>query len=186
MLITVVGLDPSLSNFGMVKGTLDMNVGKLTITDMQLIETSSINKNKKTVRQNSKDLQRARAICDGMSAFIDDAEYIFVEIPVGSQSARAMASYGISIGILASIGIPMFQVTPYEVKEAATGTKTATKQQMIDWAVKKYPFAPWLRHNNKVTQKNEHLADGIAAIHAGVKTDEFKQVRTIYLNRKTK
>lgn len=67
-----------------------------------------------------------------------DVNMVVVEVPVGSQSARSMASYGICIGILASITKPMIQVTPTEVKMATVGSKTASKQDMIDWATSAY------------------------------------------------
>jgi len=91
-----------------------------------------------------------------------------------------MASYGVCIGILASMKKPLIQVTPNEVKLAAVGKKTATKEQMIEWAINKYPTAPWLtrKFKGQIThvKSNEHLADATAAIHAGVKTDEFKRM----------
>lgn len=101
-----------------------------------------------------------------------------VEIPVGSQSARSMASYGICIGVVASIDKPLIQVTPAEVKLVATGSKTASKDDMIKWATEMYPEGQWLTTNKKgvvsFVNKNEHMADAIAAMHAGVKTDQFK------------
>ncbi|WP_218958956.1 RuvC family protein [Salinimonas marina] len=115
-----------------------------------------------------------------MTQFLLGVNLAFVEIPVGSQSARAMASYGICVGLLASIQIPIIQVTPAEVKIAATGSKTATKNEMIHWAVSQYSDADWLTTRrggqDVVTNKNEHLADAVAAVHAGVKTDTFQQL----------
>jgi hypothetical protein len=74
-------------------------------------------------------------------------------------------------------------VTPTEVKLAATGNKNASKQEMIDWAVEAHPEASWLRHKRKgvmeLTAANEHLADALAAIYAGVLTDQFKQAMSI-------
>lgn len=179
--ITVVGLDPSMRNFGMVKGRLDLDTGQLDIWAMQLSQPDK--SSQKTVRKNSQDLEAARYHFGYIGAFLEDADLIFVEIPVGSQSARAMASYGMCIGLIASITKPLIQVTPAEVKRAATGNKTATKQEMIDWAVSTYPNAPWLKHAGKITGKNEHLADSIAAIHAGVKTDVFKLTMMRFKNQ---
>jgi Holliday junction resolvasome RuvABC endonuclease subunit len=173
-----------MSNFGMVKGHLDMTSGAFFPDDIQLIETKPDTKNKKTVRKNSDDLNRAKAIFDGMTEFIADVEIVFVEIPVGSQSARAMASYGMCIGILSSIQKSFVQVTPLEVKIAATGKKTATKAEMINWATTLYSKVNWFTRKLKgvetVTNKNEHLADAIAAIHAGCKTEQFKQMQSMH------
>jgi len=185
--LIVAGLDPSLSNWGQAKGVLDLDTGTFRLNELDLQETSPDNKNRKSVRKNSDDLNRAKLLYTTMSRFLIDVDMVFVEIPVGSQSARSMASYGICIGVLASIGKPVIQVTPAEVKLVATGNKNASKAAMIDWAVKKYPDANWFtKVRNGVTThtaKNEHLADATACIHAGVKTDEFSQARAI-LNSK--
>lgn len=175
--IIIAGLDPSLDNFGMSKGVLDLSSGILSNIQLNLNETKPDNKNKQ-VRKNSIDLKRAQSHFEALNKFLVDVDIVCVEIPVGSQSARAMASYGICIGLLASISTPMIQVSPNEVKLASVGSKTATKKQMIEWASNLYPNAPWMTTTRKgqkeLIAKNEHLADSIAAIHAGVKTSEFK------------
>lgn len=93
-----------------------------------------------------------------------------------------MASYGICIGIISAIQLPLIQVTPAEVK-MVTGHKNATKAQMIDWAVTNYPHDQWLtqKRNGVVTYvgKNEHLADALAAVHAGIDTDQFQQAKSL-------
>ncbi|WP_370242940.1 hypothetical protein [Marisediminitalea sp.] len=176
--MVVAGIDPSLSNFGLAKGVVYSNA--LILTDIQLVTSESDKKNKKYVRKNSDDLNRAKQLIEGTRAFISDADLIMVEVPIGSQSARAMASYGICIGILAGLDKPMIQVTPEEVKVAATRKKTATKQDMIDWALQQYPQLPWLTRKRKgfmeYIAKNEHLADAIGAIHAGIQCETFKQL----------
>jgi hypothetical protein len=47
---------------------------------------------------------------------------------------------------------------------------------MIEWAVAKHPDAPWLRRGGKLIAKNEHLADAVASIYAGLKTAQFASV----------
>ena len=92
----------------------------------RLYKENYLNVNK-TVRKNSDDLNRARKHSEILKEILKDVDIVMVEIPVGSQTARAMASYGICIGILSQIETAMIQVTPTEVKVAATGNKTATK-----------------------------------------------------------
>lgn len=178
----VLGIDPSLSNFGLAVGTIDLESDQFYLGELKLQESSA--SKQKGVRKNSDDLERARSLYKALKVGVNWADIIIVEIPVGSQSARAMCSYGICIGLLASIEKPLIQVTPAEVKLAATGTKTATKQQMIDWATNKYPSEHWLTRKVKgVTSyvaKNEHLADAIAAIEAGLKTDQYKLAKQVF------
>ncbi len=57
--IKVVGVDPSMSNFGLAIGTLDLDTDKLEIHGLELVETKA-GGTKKTVRVNSDDLRRLK------------------------------------------------------------------------------------------------------------------------------
>ena len=180
MLIPVCGLDPSLRNWGIAEAMLDLNTGELSTPVLSLVQTTD--PTGKQVRQNSKDLSLAEQLAMMVMPAVRRAKAIFVEVPVGSQSARAMASYGICVGILGAVkaeGIPIIEVTPMEVKKGFTGDKNATKDQMIQMAVSLYPDANFPRHKGKVCNKAEHVSDAIAAIHAGVNTPEFQNIMRI-------
>lgn len=186
--IKIVGLDPSLSNFGIAQCTLDIDTLEFSVDNLILVETSpeKDKKVRKQVRKNSEDLDRAQALYGGMLLGCTGAKLAIAEVPVGSQSSRAMASYGVCLGVLAACPIPLVQVTPNEVKIAATNCKTATKEEMIEWANEKYPYANWLTHKRGgqtvLTAKNEHLADAIAAVEAGIRTDQFQQILAMMRN----
>jgi Holliday junction resolvasome RuvABC endonuclease subunit len=181
-LIPVMGMDPSLNNWGLAKGYFDTETMKLSITELDLInpEFSS----SKTVRQNSKDMERARQLAFKAASAVGDVQAVFVEVPVGSQSARAMASYGICVGVLGALraqDIPFFEVTPTEVKMATVGKKTASKAEIIERAVAMHPKANWptITRNGEtsvVASKAEHMADAIGAIEAGIHTEQFRAV----------
>ncbi len=183
--IRVVGFDPSLRNWGMSKGVYTPSIDKLVIQEVGTICPSELEG--KQVRNNSNDLECAKQLAEDVFKFSKDAQAIFVEVPVGSQSARAMASYGICVGILGALratGIPFFEVTPIEVKKASVGSKTATKAQMIKWAIEKHPEAPWTMQKRggvliPVDGKVEHQADATAAIYAGLETNAFKQLLSL-------
>lgn len=180
-----VGLDPSLRNWGIAVGTYDLETTALVIKRLDVI-TPVISKGKQ-IRQNSLDLEAAFQLYKGAIEAVQGAQAVFVEVPVGSQSARAMASYGVCIGVLGALrgnGIPFFEVTPIEVKLAGFGNKTATKQQMIQWAFKKHPEANWpmRKHRNAAIiseAKAEHMADAIGAIYAGMASNPFRQLLTV-------
>lgn len=188
MKLNVVGVDPSLRNFGIATAVLDLDDMTFKITGMRLVESEDNAKKQKTVRKNSDDLRRAKLLHDGFMDACKDASFAFIEVPVGSQSARAMASYGICVGVLASCPIAMIQVTPVEVKLAGTGIKTATKDEMIEAAVAAHPYAKWLTRKLKgeaiLMNDNEHLADAVWAIQAGINTDQFKQAIAMYKHLK--
>ena len=177
--IKVLGCDPSLNNFGLVKASVDMDTLEVSIESMFLACPPKIDAaTKKAVRKNSDDLRRARFQQKAFAEYCKGSAITIVEVPVGSQSARAMASYGICVGVLASSPIPMIEVNPTEVKLTAVGTKTASKADMIEWAMAKHPEAEWILRKSKgvmvPTNANEHLADAIAAIYAGIATEQFK------------
>lgn len=180
--ISVVGVDPSMSNFGLAVGTLDLETDELQIHGLTLVETKAGN-NKKTVRVNSDDLRRASEIWRVAKPIIDKANMVFCELPVGSQNSRSQTSYGICIGVLACVDKPLIQVTPNEIKHFVGNKLTTSKEEIIQWATKKHPKAPWLRRKQSgqdvLVNKNEHLADAVAAIHTGMQTDQFRQVRDV-------
>ncbi|MCA9911732.1 MAG: hypothetical protein KC496_00220 [Anaerolineae bacterium] len=180
--IGVTGFDPSMNNWGVAQGVYSPSTGKLQILNVDVIQP--ILPTGKQIRQNSKDLEAAKQLAHRAAIAAQHAQAIFVEVPVGSQSARAMASYGICVGVLGALrasGTPFFEVSPTEVKLAGAGKKTATKQDMIEWAVKAHPEANWpMYQRNGQTliseAKAEHMADAIAAIYAGLQSTQFQQV----------
>lgn len=125
------------------------------------------------------DLHTAEQLAKAALSVARKAKVIFVEVPVGSKSARAMASYGICVGVLGALraeGIPLIEVTATEVKVAFTGNKNATKEEMIAAAVAAYPHANFPLFRGEIAAKAEHMADAIAAIHAGVTTPLFQNL----------
>lgn len=181
--LKVVGFDPSLTNWGIAQGLLhddNLRIDHLSVTK-PVLSTG------KQVRQNSLDLEAAEQLAHAAFKCSRGADVIFVEVPVGSQSARAMASYGICVGVLGglrALGIPFFEVTATEVKLAMTGLKTATKIQMINTAATKHPEANWPYYTKKgqtlITESTaEHMADAVGAIYAGIQLASFKQLRNL-------
>lgn len=189
MKISVVGFDPSLNAWGIAKSELDLTTGYLDTPILEVVEPMELTS--KQVRGNSKDLYRGQQLAKAAIEAIQGAKAIFVEIPVGSQSARAMASYGICIGILSTLlatGIQLIEVTATEVKLALSGNEHASKKQMINCAVALYPNANFPRYTQNgakfrkgdIADKSEHAADAIGAIHAGVNTPLFQNLMKLY------
>lgn len=174
--IKVAGLDGAKANFGIAKMIYDTDTGELNIVSIRLVETQALKG--KHVRVSSDNLRRAREIADVLKEELKDCAMAFGEVPTGGQSADAVLSFGIVIGLYASLAIPMVEVSPSETKKAAVGTSTASKEEIIEWAMEKYPDAAWFTKKRKgvisPTAKNEHVADAAAIVHAGVKTQEFR------------
>ena len=181
--IRVCGFDPSMRNWGMAVADLDLRSGLLDVPTLSIIQPRD--EKSKQVRKNSKDLALAKQLFEGAYDTAKSCKVVFVEVPVGSQSARAMASYGVCVGVLGSLaglGITIIEVSPEENKKALTGIKHATKEAMISAAMAEYPTANWPRQErNGATFKKgdlkaeaEHVADAIGAIHAGCATPTFQ------------
>lgn len=181
MQIPVAGFDPSLNSWGIAEGKLDLDVGTLDDLVLQTVEPEK--KQGKQVRQNSVDMQRAEDLATVAIEVARRSKVVFVECPVGSQSANGMKAYGIVVGVLGAIralGIPVIEVTAMESKRIFTGDKNATKQKMIDKAVELYPEANFPMYRGAVASKAEHVADAIAAIHAGVQTPVFQNLMRLF------
>lgn len=186
MKLTVAGMDPSFTAWGMAEGQLDLTTGYLSDLALQTVKTK---KGKvKQIRVNSDDMQRAEDIAVEALAVGRRNKVIFIECPVGSQNASGMKAYGFAIGVFGCFraqGIQVIEVTATEVKKALTGNKNATKEQMIDAAMRMYPEANWpmqKKHGELtvVSGTAEHMADAIGAIHAGVLTPVFQNLMRLY------
>lgn len=176
--INVVGFDAAFANFGIAHATVDLDTHDVEVEHLNLIETKA--DKSKTVRKNSDDMRRASLVHKAMLEACEGKAVAFAEVPTGSQSARASWSLGIAVGLLAACPLRIIELSPSEVKLNSVGIKTATKQEMIDWAVREYPNANWLMRKSKGVMvpknANEHLADAVAVIRAGVQNPQFQQL----------
>lgn len=183
--LRVVGFDPSLRNWGVASGLYNVSTQRLTINHLEVIKPTALCGGKK-VRVNSRDIDSARQLASKAKVHLKDAHAVFVEVPVGSQSSRAMASYGICVGILGALQEEksFFEVTPNEVKLVATNNKKATKEDMINWAMNLHPEANWPTRTQKgqvevIKGTAEHMADAVAAITAGLRSPEFQRLSSM-------
>lgn len=191
-LIRVAALDGSLRRFGVAVLLLDTVTMEFQVESLHLFDTEN-SKNKK-VRASSDNYNRARSIAVGVREVLKDCSAVFGEVPSGGQSYKAVLGFGIVIGIYASLDQDLTEVSPTETKLAALNSKTASKEEIMEWAYAKFPTAEWLRYTRGgATYKkgdyhsdNEHLADAVAIAHAGVQTPAFKQMLSILRGSLTK
>lgn len=193
MSITAVSVDPALRNFGFAEWEIKIEPFSIRPVRIGLVTTSSGTTKNKVIRKNSDDLRCATELHKAFQEWCRDAAICFAEVPVGSKSSRAMLSVGLSIGILASCPVPIVQVQPHETKLATVGKKTATKDEMIAWAGRTYPDLAWRRLSRDIVKggrlikragdicdDQEHIADALAVAHAGIKTDQFQQLLSMW------
>ena len=180
--IRICGMDPSLNNWGWCLGYYELSTKKITISQIGL--TQPVLLQQKQVRVNSADIYRANQLSSKAVQIIRQAQVTFVEVPIGSQNARSMASYGICVGILGTLragGLNFFEVYEQESKLATVGKKVVTKAETIAWAVKNHPEVAWPTYKRSGTvaiseSQAEHMADAIAAVHAGISSVSFQQL----------
>ncbi|QDH83945.1 hypothetical protein Axy10_054 [Achromobacter phage vB_AxyP_19-32_Axy10] len=168
-----------MRNWGLAFSHLDLEDGTMDPPTLAVVKTAEEAKGKQ-VRMNSYDIEQAQTLYGEVLPMALASKVIFVEVPHGSQSASGMKGYGMCIGILGALraqGIPFIEVTESESKKLFAGDRNATKDMMIQAARSWYPTANWPMHSGKINaSKAEHMADAIAAIHAGVRTSQFQQL----------
>jgi Holliday junction resolvasome RuvABC endonuclease subunit len=189
-MITMLGIDPSLTHTGWAVSEVDLQKRELVrVIDWGTVVTA---KSKvKSVRRNSDDLERSRSIVTTLQDVIErhGIKIAASEVPSGAQSARAALSFGIAVGILASLPIPLIQVMPSETKLATHGTKTADKEDIVRWVLAKTEGHPikwptgkkkndWeIEHNGEyIVLGVEHQADAVAVTQASLQTEQFRQL----------
>lgn len=169
----VVGLDPAIANLGMVQAIVDGNTRKVVeITEMKLVKT--VPNHVKGGIKNHDRMRRGRELLAEIRTFCYGSMVTFSEIPEGSQSSDAAVGLALVMGVLCACPNKLIEVRPREVK-AITGFPTADKERMRQWAFGRFPDAPWKTHNGKRTNDNEHLADALATIEAGLQLESFRR-----------
>ena len=98
-IIKVAGIDPALSNFGMVRADFDLATGCVRIESVRLVQT--VKDGSKQVRKGSDDLRRCREIVEAMRDFLDGVTLGFAEVPSGgAKSANALKALSMATALL--------------------------------------------------------------------------------------
>lgn len=180
-MIPVLGMDPSFRNWAYAYAYVDPHDNN-EIHVVRVDTLTTTRSKSKQVRRNSDDLRSAQELHQGLHGAIEEWNPLTVisEIPSGSQSATASRGLGIAVGVLGSMNQTLIQVMPQEVKLAFIGSKTASKRDIIERATTLYPDAGWKKHGGRVTNDQEHAADAIAALYAGVQNEQFAQMLNLW------
>lgn len=160
--LKILGIDPSFRNWGMA--LMSYTPFSLELDGVTIIQT-----NKGNIRTSDDDLNRVTMLYEGLQLALKEADVVVAEIPLGSQNAHSMKSYGIVLGLLGTIP-DLIRVSPYDVK-AVIG-KNASKKKIIEWVEHNHPDV--LHKNLGIA---EHQADAVLTIYAGL-----PQIRNYYEN----
>jgi hypothetical protein len=184
-IIKAVGIDAAFANMGFALVEIIIQHGHPPIVKclgLTLVSTT-VTEDRKAVRKSSTELRRAKELHTALQAQCQGVQIAFAEVPSGSQSAAAARALGIAVGVLSSCPVPIIEVSPMEVKFAVLPNKKikVTKDYIIQWAVKLWPTANWLRARDAhIIKDNEHLADALATVMAGIATPEFQRLIAIH------
>lgn len=186
--ITMLGLDPGLSSTGYAIANVCLMKNEiLRVIRVGIIETER--QKLKQVRQSSDNLRRAQHHAESIRALISEhgVPLIALEMCSASQYIHPTFSFGVMVGVAASLRPPIIEVLPHEAKLAATGDPRATKAEVIAWALKASGKRdvgwPTSNRTNKlgltwrgqfVTKAAEHPADALAVIQGALRTQQFK------------
>jgi Holliday junction resolvasome RuvABC endonuclease subunit len=190
-IINILGIDPSLTATGWSVIAVNTDTRQIErVLAVGLIETAPTKI--KSVRKSSDALERARKIRNEILAVIaqHNIKLAAGEVPSGAQSASACYAFGISVGLLAALPVPLIEVTPTEVKLATCGNKIADKEDIVRWALElegDLSGMPQSHQTNEweipnpfgkgfIGKKAEHPADSCGAVAAALKTQQFFQL----------
>lgn len=168
-MINILGLDPSFRNWGWSMARVNSSV--LMFDDCGVITSSP---SKEDIPQNQKDIASCLQLYPGLLALTKKADIICIEAPHGSQSSRAMVSYGVCMAYIAAIthlNPNVVLVSANDVKRVV-GLKNPSKRDVINWVINTHSDIIIPKQLNRA----EHICDSIAAIHAAMQTNQFKEL----------
>lgn len=187
--VRVLGVDCSLNNLGCCVCEVDDHLHMKVLTTKLFQNNES--DNKKGLKS-FQDLDKAKRFANYLKFMIGEynIDIVVGEVPCGSQSSRACTSAGVVTGLLGSIAsfCDFVGVTPIQAKKASVGSKTASKEEIIEWVRTTFPEVqvPLQKRGGefKIVKKFEHEADSIAIVHCSLQTSEFQKFLIQHIENK--
>ena len=166
----VIGFDPSMCNWGYAVANV---TDKVTPIALGVITVTG--EGRSTTEQYINHAAKLFAgVIDVLSKY--SIKTIIAETPTGSQSFASAKSYALVnglLGVLTTQGFNVILVKPNDLKNTV-GNRTATKVDMVNWVIQKYPNIALPKHNGKVVlSQAEHMCDALIAIHTAINLNLF-------------
>lgn len=176
-MLKILTIDAGLAHTGVAM--FGYSEGKWQVVESRLLTTEKM-ANKRAVRVADDTADRIqlvfRELRDMVERHSNDGKVIGLaaELPSGGgKSASAIKAMAIATAIPSclaeAIRLPSEWVTPTEVKKAMTGSATASKDDMMSMALKKYgnaPFQHFIKKDGTPLNKFEHVADAVGVFEA--------------------
>jgi len=193
----IVCLDLALANTGIAVLAINPTEDELLYVDTVHTEKTDKAKLKKAkMRVSDDEWRRTTELAQSLEKLLMEYSpcHIFIECPTGgSKSAQAAKSMAIARGaacaIIGGFKIPTTLVTPFEAKRAATGSTSASKDQVKNSVVNQFPkFNGWIKgkRGQILEGKNEHVYDALSVYMAAKQTTIYKELKNDTINSNNK
>lgn len=162
-------MDPSMSNWGLVKVDLQGRIIRPITSDV-IVTTALSKKKAKNIYKNEEDLERALQLRRGILSFIGvDTEHIYVELPSGGgKSARAQISYGVCLGVFSNVTCPFTVIRNTEIKKFVGYEDSDIRKVEKEEVIKKMLELGYEKIFTGFKKNvHEHIADAMAALCVG-------------------
>lgn len=180
--INLLLCDPAFRNFGWaVLAVYPEFKGELVI-DVGCIRTEKADKKQKLLAADDNHrcvgeiISRLREVHDQYHPFL-----ICAESQQGSKNAHAMQLQGMAWGALSAfsylVRTPILQVSPQQVKQALCGRKDASKDDIKDKVLERYPGAEEHTIKIKPPSLHEHIYDAIGVGIVCLQSETIQMVR---------
>jgi Holliday junction resolvasome RuvABC endonuclease subunit len=182
--VLVLGIDPGLATFG-------LTVVQLTPTEEVVqamhIKTTEKSPKKQNVKAADDTLRRSRELSEWLEKVVgvwgDQIKAICVEAMSWPRNSAAAVKVAMSWGVLSSLSArrswPVVMATPAEIKLAVCGVKSASKQQVQDKLMERYPHSEELQSFRQTTAKTkqEHGFDALGSVVACLDSEVIRLAR---------
>jgi crossover junction endodeoxyribonuclease RuvC len=183
--IRIMAVDPAFRFTGWVLIELMENGERLQAVG--LIKTEKSDKKRKILvcdDNHRRSSEIATALHTAMVGF--NPHVVCAESLVGSRNASSAVQQGMGWGVLSAVvtvnGIPILQNTPQGVKKSLCGSKAATKEEIEDAVVKRYPEARTIVESAiNPPSVREHVYDAIAVAISCLGASEIQTLRRMAL-----
>lgn len=176
--IHALALDPSFRNTGWVI----MRMGKTdTPIAAGVIRTK---KSTKKVYAGVDNYRCSQELARALSDLIDryKPSVVVAEAQAGSKNSRAAQLMGMGWGVISCVTflkhVPVVQATPASVKKLVAGSNKASKKQIEDVVITRFPAIVPLAKKVKPKSLHEHIYDALAVWVACGADEVVKLLRT--------
>ncbi len=182
-MVILRGYDPGLAHFGFA--SLALHARGEEPLDLGVLKTVKSDAKRKMLTADD-NVRRGRELVDALGVSLGDGTRLvcsesFSHPRNSSAAAKLSLSWGIFIAHVHLRDLPLLQASPQEVKLAVCKTKDASKQDIQDALIARYPGADLLgkldarKQNTK--EHREHAFDALATIVTCLNSEIVRMLR---------